>query len=65
LNRKLYMAEHLVVFMPFGKRGHCAEGAPLLQAARNLGVDSDSVCSGRALCARNRSVQLELGGYFR
>ena len=42
----------LVVFMPSGKRGHFPEGTPLLQAARSLGVDIDSVCGGRALCGR-------------
>ena len=41
----------LVVFMPSGKRGHFPVGTPLLQAARSLGVDIDSVCGGRALCA--------------
>ena len=38
--------------MPSGKRGHFPEGTPLLQAARSLGVDIDSVCGGRALCGR-------------
>jgi uncharacterized 2Fe-2S/4Fe-4S cluster protein (DUF4445 family) len=38
--------------MPSGKRGHFAAGTPLLQAARSLGVDIDSVCGGRALCGR-------------
>jgi uncharacterized 2Fe-2S/4Fe-4S cluster protein (DUF4445 family) len=42
----------LVVFMPSGKRGHFAVGTPLLQAARSLGVDLDSVCGGRGLCGR-------------
>ena len=42
----------LVVFMPSGKRGRFPEGTPLLQAARSLGVDIDSVCGGRALCGR-------------
>jgi uncharacterized 2Fe-2S/4Fe-4S cluster protein (DUF4445 family) len=42
----------LVVFMPSGKRGHFAVGTPLLQAARSLGVDVDSVCGGRGLCGR-------------
>jgi uncharacterized 2Fe-2S/4Fe-4S cluster protein (DUF4445 family) len=42
----------LVVFMPSGKRGHFAVGTPVLQAARSLGVDIDSVCGGRALCGR-------------
>jgi len=42
----------LVVFMPSGKRGHFPQGTPLLQAARSLGADIDSVCGGRALCGR-------------
>src|SRR6202142_918689 len=42
----------LVVFAPSGKRGHFPVGTPLLQAARSLGVDIDSVCGGRGLCGR-------------
>ncbi len=42
----------LVVFTPSGKRGHFPAGTPLLQAARSLGVDIDSVCGGRGLCGR-------------
>jgi uncharacterized 2Fe-2S/4Fe-4S cluster protein (DUF4445 family) len=42
----------LVVFTPSGKRGRFAYGTPLLQAARALGVDVDSVCGGRGLCGR-------------
>ena len=42
----------LVVFTPSGKRGNFAVGTPLLQAARSLGVDIDSVCGGRGLCGR-------------
>jgi uncharacterized 2Fe-2S/4Fe-4S cluster protein (DUF4445 family) len=42
----------LVVFTPSGKRGRFPFGTPLLQAARALGVDIDSVCGGRALCGR-------------
>jgi uncharacterized 2Fe-2S/4Fe-4S cluster protein (DUF4445 family) len=42
----------LVVFTPSGRRGRFAHGTPLLQAARALGVDVDSVCGGRGLCGR-------------
>ncbi len=42
----------LVVFSPSGKRGHFAVGTTILQAARKLGVDIDSICGGRARCGR-------------
>jgi uncharacterized 2Fe-2S/4Fe-4S cluster protein (DUF4445 family) len=42
----------LVVFTPSGKRGRFPLGTPLLTAARQLGVDVDSVCGGRAICGR-------------
>ena len=43
---------HLVIFTPSGKRGHFADGTPVLSAARSLGVDLDSVCGGRGICGR-------------
>ncbi|HSY08064.1 MAG TPA: ASKHA domain-containing protein [Steroidobacteraceae bacterium] len=49
----------LVVFTPSGKRGRFAVGTPLLQAARELGVDIDSVCGGRALCGRCQVLIME------
>jgi uncharacterized 2Fe-2S/4Fe-4S cluster protein (DUF4445 family) len=42
----------LVVFTPSGRRARVPIGTPLLQAARSLGVDIDSVCGGRGLCGR-------------
>ncbi|MBJ89976.1 MAG: drug:proton antiporter [Woeseia sp.] len=42
----------LIVFSPSGKRGRFPLGTPVLEAARRLGVDIDSVCGGRALCGR-------------
>lgn len=42
----------LIVFTPSGRRGRFAKGTTVLQAARRLGVDIDSVCGGRALCGR-------------
>ena len=41
-----------VLFMPSGRRGFFPRGTPLLDAARTLGVDIDSVCGGRGLCGR-------------
>src|SRR5437588_592101 len=48
-----------VVFTPSGKRGRFPLGTPLLQAARSLGVDVDSVCGGRALCGRCQVLVME------
>ena len=49
----------LVVFTPSGKRGRFPRGTQLLQAARTLGVDVDSVCGGRALCGRCQVLVME------
>ncbi|MBM2576585.1 DUF4445 domain-containing protein [Jannaschia sp. Os4] len=46
------MADPLVVFMPSGKRGRVPVGTPVLDAARRLGVDLDSVCGGRGICSK-------------
>ena len=46
------MTDALVVFTPSGKRGRFALGTPVLTAARQLGVDLDSVCGGRGICGR-------------
>ncbi|MDX1431882.1 MAG: ASKHA domain-containing protein [Gammaproteobacteria bacterium] len=45
-------AEPLVVFTPSGRRGRFRRGTSLLDAARALGVDLDSVCGGRGICGR-------------
>jgi uncharacterized 2Fe-2S/4Fe-4S cluster protein (DUF4445 family) len=42
----------LVIFTPSGKRGHFPKGTPVLTAARQLGVDLDSVCGGRGICSK-------------
>ena len=57
------MSEHpFVVFTPSGKRGRFPTGTSLLDAARSIGVDLDSVCGGRGLCGR---CQVEAGtGHF-
>ncbi len=42
----------LAVFSPSGKRGNFQRGTTVLDAARQLGVDLDSVCGGRGICGR-------------
>ncbi len=42
----------LVVFTPSGRRGRVTRGTSVLDAARRLGVDLDSVCGGRGICSR-------------
>ena len=46
-----------VVFTPSGKRGQFGAGTTVLEAARSLGVDLDSVCGGRGICGRCQCVQ--------
>ncbi|MDF3413856.1 DUF4445 domain-containing protein [Sulfitobacter sp. M57] len=45
-------SDPLVIFTPSGKRGHFPTGTPILTAARQLGVDLDSVCGGRGICSK-------------
>jgi uncharacterized 2Fe-2S/4Fe-4S cluster protein (DUF4445 family) len=49
----------LIVFTPSGRRGRFRIGTPVLQAARSLGVDIDSVCGGRGICGRCQVVVSE------
>lgn len=46
------VTEATVVFTPSGKRGTFAHGTSVLEAARSLGVDLDTVCGGRGICGR-------------
>ena len=46
-----------VVFTPSGRRGRFTHGTTVLDAARALGVDLDSVCGGRGLCGRCQVLQ--------
>ena len=47
-----------VVFTPSGRRGEVPDGASVLDAARALGVDLDSVCGGRGICGRCQVVPM-------
>lgn len=47
-----------VLFTPSGRRGDVPRGSNVLEAARSLGVDLDSICGGRGICGR---CQVQLG----
>jgi uncharacterized 2Fe-2S/4Fe-4S cluster protein (DUF4445 family) len=55
-------AEPLVIFTPSGRRGRFAQGTTVLDAARALGVDIDSVCGGRGICGRCQ-VEQSVGSF--
>lgn len=51
-----------IVFTPSGLDGEVAPGTSVLDAARELGVDLDSVCGGRGICGRCQ-VEFHPGTY--
>ena len=46
------MKIHQVVFQPSGRRGGVPEGSTVLEAARSLGVDIESLCGGEKSCGK-------------
>ncbi len=56
------MKNHRIIFQPSGRRGEVADGTNLLDAARNLGVDIESICGGKGTCGKCK-VRVE-EGYF-
>jgi uncharacterized 2Fe-2S/4Fe-4S cluster protein (DUF4445 family) len=55
-------AEPLVIFMPSGRRGRVPEGTLVLDAARQLGVEIESICGGRLTCNKCR-IRMEEGQF--
>jgi uncharacterized 2Fe-2S/4Fe-4S cluster protein (DUF4445 family) len=51
-----------VIFQPSGRRGYIDEGKNLLQAARDMGVDIESLCGERQSCGKCR-VRVEEGSF--
>ena len=41
-----------LILMPSGRRGQVARGTSLLDAARSLGVEIESICGGRQTCGK-------------
>jgi uncharacterized 2Fe-2S/4Fe-4S cluster protein (DUF4445 family) len=54
--------KHLLILMPSGRRGWVKHGTPILEAARGMGVDIESICGGRLTCGKCR-VNIEEGSY--
>ena len=46
------MDDHRIVFTPSGLNGTVEHGTTVLEAARRLGADLDTVCGGRGICGR-------------
>ena len=56
------MKKYKVIFQPAGRRGEVEEGKTLLEAARSLGVDIESLCGTKKVCGKCK-VRIE-EGYF-
>jgi len=56
------MKKYRVIFQPSGRRGEVEEGKTLLEAARSLGVDIESLCGNKKVCGKCK-VRIE-EGYF-
>ncbi len=56
------MRKHRVIFQPSGRRGEVQGEITLLDAARQLGVDIESICGGKGTCGKCK-VRIE-EGYF-
>jgi uncharacterized 2Fe-2S/4Fe-4S cluster protein (DUF4445 family) len=44
--------KHIVILQPSGKRGQIAEGTSVRSAARELGVEIESICAENATCGK-------------
>ncbi len=53
---------HRIVFQPSGRQGDVPDGMNLLDAARGLGVEIESICNGRQTCGKCQ-VMVEAGHF--
>jgi uncharacterized 2Fe-2S/4Fe-4S cluster protein (DUF4445 family) len=58
------LAKHLVVFQPSGRRAEVEEGTTLMDAARNMGVDIETICGTKHTCGQCK-VQIQEGEFAR
>ncbi|MBI5829781.1 MAG: DUF4445 domain-containing protein [Chloroflexi bacterium] len=56
--------KHLVILQPSGRRGYVAHGQSLRAAARELGVEIESICAENATCGKCK-VLVEEGDFAR
>jgi len=56
--------QHLVILQPSGRRGHVNDGISLREAARQLGVEIESICAENATCGKCKVV-VEEGNFER
>ena len=61
-NNNTTNSDALVIFMPSGRRGRVPHGTSLLDAARQVGVEIESICGGRLTCGKCQ-VQVEIGSF--
>jgi uncharacterized 2Fe-2S/4Fe-4S cluster protein (DUF4445 family) len=54
--------KHRVIFQPSGRRGEVPEGSILLDAARDLGVEIESICAGQQTCGKCK-ILVEEGNF--
>jgi uncharacterized 2Fe-2S/4Fe-4S cluster protein (DUF4445 family) len=52
----ILVGDHRIVFTPSGLNGTVEHGTTVLEAARHLGADLDTVCGGRGICGRCQVV---------
>ena len=58
------MEKHLVIFQPSGQRARIEKGKNLLEAAREMGVDIESICGGQKTCGKCK-VRVQEGFFER
>ena len=56
--------QHTVILQPSGRRGHVDEGVSLREAARQLGVEIESICAENATCGKCK-ILVEEGTFER
>ncbi len=51
--------QHLVIFQPAGRRGYVVEGQSVRAAARQLGVEIESICAENATCGKCKVLVID------